>query len=123
MQCLMDHMVLNVKNDERMIDFYSKVMLFAPERLEEYRAGEAPFPSVRLNSDTIIDLFPIILETRKEISLKLGTMRATIVRRSVYLGHRQPKLVSYNCPDYIRISISFKALHLKACPMRSIAIN
>ena len=58
MQCLMDHIVLNVKNDERMIDFYSKVMMFAPERLEEYRAGEVPFPSVRLNSDTIIDLFP-----------------------------------------------------------------
>ena len=58
MQCLMDHIVLNVKNDEKMIDFYSKVMMFAPERLEEYRAGEVPFPSVRLNSDTIIDLFP-----------------------------------------------------------------
>ena len=58
MQCLMDHIVLNVKDDERMIDFYSKVMMFAPERLEEYRAGAAPFPSVRLNSDTIIDLFP-----------------------------------------------------------------
>ena len=58
MQCLMDHIVLNVKNEERMIDFYSKVMMFAPERLEEYHAGEVPFPSVRLNSDTIIDLFP-----------------------------------------------------------------
>ena len=58
MQCLMDHIVLNVKNDERMIDFYSKVIMLAPERLEEYRAGEVPFPSVRLNSDTIIDLFP-----------------------------------------------------------------
>jgi extradiol dioxygenase family protein len=32
--------------------------MFAPERLEEYRAGDVPFPSVRLNSDTIIDLFP-----------------------------------------------------------------
>jgi extradiol dioxygenase family protein len=27
-------------------------------RLEEYRAGDVPFPSVRLNTDTIIDLFP-----------------------------------------------------------------
>ena len=26
--------------------------------LQEYRAGMVPFPSVRLNSDTIIDLFP-----------------------------------------------------------------
>jgi catechol 2,3-dioxygenase-like lactoylglutathione lyase family enzyme len=58
MQCSMDHIVLNVEDDERMIDFYSKVLMLAPERLEEYRAGEVPFPSVRLNADTIIDLFP-----------------------------------------------------------------
>ena len=58
MQCLMDHIVLNVEDDEKMIAFYSKVLMLAPERLEEYRAGEVPFPSVRLNSETIIDLFP-----------------------------------------------------------------
>lgn len=58
MECLMDHIVLNVEDDEKMITFYSKVLLFAPERLDEYRRGEAPFPSVRLNADTIIDLFP-----------------------------------------------------------------
>ena len=58
MQCLMDHIVLNVEDDEKMIDFYKKVMMLVPERLEEYRAGKAPFLSVRLNSDTIIDLFP-----------------------------------------------------------------
>jgi catechol 2,3-dioxygenase-like lactoylglutathione lyase family enzyme len=58
MECLMDHIVLNVEDDEKMIVFYSKVLMFAPERLEEYRAGDVPFPSVRLNSDTIIDLFP-----------------------------------------------------------------
>ena len=58
MECLIDHIVLNMEDDEKMIDFYSKVLMFAPERLEEYRAGDVPFPSVRLNSDTIIDLFP-----------------------------------------------------------------
>lgn len=58
MECLMDHIVLNVEDDEKMIAFYSKVLMFAPERLEEYHAGEVPFPSVRLNSNTIIDLFP-----------------------------------------------------------------
>lgn len=58
MECLMDHIALNVEDDERMITFYSKVLLFAPERLEEYRKGDVPFPSVRLNADTIIDLFP-----------------------------------------------------------------
>jgi catechol 2,3-dioxygenase-like lactoylglutathione lyase family enzyme len=58
MQCLMDHIVLNVEDDEKMINFYSRVMMLVPERVEEYRAGNIPFPSVRLNPDTIIDLFP-----------------------------------------------------------------
>jgi len=58
MESLIDHIVLNVEDDEKMIDFYSKVIMFAPERVEEYRAGDVPFPSVRLNSNTIIDLFP-----------------------------------------------------------------
>ena len=58
MQCLMDHIVLNVEDDEKMIAFYSQVLMFPTERLDEYRAGKVPFPSVRLNADTIIDLFP-----------------------------------------------------------------
>ena len=58
MECLMDHIVLNVENEEKMMAFYSEVLQMPAERLEEYRAGEVPFPSVRLNSNTIIDLFP-----------------------------------------------------------------
>lgn len=58
MQGFMDHIVLNVEDDEKMIDFYSRVLMFPSERLDEYRAGKVPFPSVRLNADTIIDLFP-----------------------------------------------------------------
>ena len=58
MQCLMDHIVLNVEDDEKMMALYSQVLMLTPERLEEYRSGNVPFPSVRLNADTIIDLFP-----------------------------------------------------------------
>ena len=58
MQCFMDHIVLNVENEERMIEFYSEVLMLETERLEEYRQGQVPFPSVRLNPDTIIDIFP-----------------------------------------------------------------
>ena len=60
MQCTMDHIVLNVEDDEKMMDFYSKVLMLEAERLQEYRAGMVPFPSVRLNLDTIIDLFPVM---------------------------------------------------------------
>ena len=41
-----------------MIAFYSKLLRLPTERSVEYRAGKVPFPSVRLNTDTIIDLFP-----------------------------------------------------------------
>ena len=58
MQCSMDHIVLNVEDIEKMITFYSKVLLLETERLEEYHEGIVPFPSVRLSSETIIDLFP-----------------------------------------------------------------
>jgi len=58
MNCIMDHIVLNVEDDEKMIAFYSDVLQLPTERLEEYRAGDVPFPSVRLNPDTIIDFFP-----------------------------------------------------------------
>lgn len=57
MQCLLDHIVLNVEDGEKMIAFYTNVLQFPAERLEEYRTGQVPFPSIRLNPDTIIDLF------------------------------------------------------------------
>lgn len=55
---VMDHIVLNVEDDEEMIAFYHEVLRLPTERLEDYRAGDVPFPSLRLNADTIIDLFP-----------------------------------------------------------------
>ena len=54
----MDHIVLNVENMEEMIAFYREVLELQPERLDAYRSGKAPFPSVRINEQTIIDLFP-----------------------------------------------------------------
>ena len=58
MECSMDHIVLNVEDDEKMIAFYSNVLKMPNERLDAYRAGKVPFPSVRLNANTVIDLFP-----------------------------------------------------------------
>ena len=58
MKCLMDHIVLNVQDIDSMVTFYSHVLMLDTERLEEYRNGIVPFPSVRLNPETIIDLFP-----------------------------------------------------------------
>ena len=58
MKCSLDHIVLNVQHMETMLDFYTGVLMLASERLEAYRAGQAPFPSVRIDAHTIIDLFP-----------------------------------------------------------------
>jgi extradiol dioxygenase family protein len=58
MQCAMDHIVINVLDIHVMLSFYSDVVQLKAERLDEFRTGDVPFPSVRLNADTIIDLFP-----------------------------------------------------------------
>jgi catechol 2,3-dioxygenase-like lactoylglutathione lyase family enzyme len=54
----LDHIVLNVSDIDRSVKFYTEVLGLRPERLEEFRAGKVGFPSVRINNDTIIDLFP-----------------------------------------------------------------
>ena len=61
MEFLMDHIVLNIEDDEKMLSFYSNVLMMPVERMVEFQAGKVPFPSVRLNTDTIIDLFPKIM--------------------------------------------------------------
>ena len=58
MKGIMDHRVLNITDDDKMIAFYTEVLGLEPERVAAYREGKVPFPSVRLNPDTIIDLFP-----------------------------------------------------------------
>ncbi|MBD0742780.1 glyoxalase [Streptomyces sp. CBMA152] len=52
-----DHLVLNVQDVERALDFYTGPLGLEPVRVEEWRAGKVPFPSVRVNANTIIDLF------------------------------------------------------------------
>lgn len=43
------------------MDFYTKVVGLAPLRFAEFEAGQAPFPSVRVCEDSIIDLMPLEL--------------------------------------------------------------
>ena len=54
----MDHIVLNVKDMEAVLNFYINVLGLKPERLEEFRARKVGFPSIRVSTDTVIDLFP-----------------------------------------------------------------
>ncbi|MFB6834501.1 VOC family protein [Streptomyces hydrogenans] len=52
-----DHLVLNVTDVERSLAFYTGPLGLAPERVEEWRAGKVPFPSVRIDEGSVIDLF------------------------------------------------------------------
>jgi len=52
----LDHIVLCCADVERTLAWYTDVLGLAPVRLDEWRRGEAPFPSVRINDGTIIDL-------------------------------------------------------------------
>lgn len=53
----LDHMVLNCSDVERSLAYYTGTLGLAGERVDEWRRGEAPFPSVRVDDTTIIDLF------------------------------------------------------------------
>jgi catechol 2,3-dioxygenase-like lactoylglutathione lyase family enzyme len=51
-----DHVVLNVQDVERSLAFYCGPLGLEPVQAEEWRAGQVPFPSVRVTPETIIDL-------------------------------------------------------------------
>jgi catechol 2,3-dioxygenase-like lactoylglutathione lyase family enzyme len=53
-----DHVVVNTLNTEAMISFYCGELDLEPVRVDEWRAGEVLFPSVRVTPETLIDLFP-----------------------------------------------------------------
>ena len=54
----LDHIVLNVGDVERSLEFYTSVLGLRGERIEEFKQGRVGFPSVRINAETIIDLVP-----------------------------------------------------------------
>ena len=54
----LDHIVLNVGDIDRALQFYTGVLGLEGERVERFRSGKVGFPSVRITDGTIIDLFP-----------------------------------------------------------------
>jgi catechol 2,3-dioxygenase-like lactoylglutathione lyase family enzyme len=50
-----DHIVLRCADIERTLSWYIDVLGLGPERVDEWRLGEAPFPSARVDAGTIID--------------------------------------------------------------------
>lgn len=56
MQARLDHVVLWVEDPLRSLEFYERVVGLRAVRADEFREGKAPFPSVRISADAIIDL-------------------------------------------------------------------
>lgn len=52
----LDHIVLKCADVDTTLAWYLDVLGLQPVRLAEWRAGDAPFPSVRVDDGTILDL-------------------------------------------------------------------
>jgi catechol 2,3-dioxygenase-like lactoylglutathione lyase family enzyme len=53
-----DHLVLRVNDLDSALSFYTEALGLEPLRVDEFRRGEVPFPSVRISADSLIDLVP-----------------------------------------------------------------
>ena len=54
----LDHLVLVVADVERTVGWYQRFAGLAPVRFDEWRRGEVPFPSLRVDEAMIIDVIP-----------------------------------------------------------------
>jgi len=52
----LDHIVLRVADVERSLAWYQGRLGLVGERVDEWRRGDAPFPSLRIDPSTLIDL-------------------------------------------------------------------
>lgn len=53
----LDHIVIRCSDVEESLTFYVDLLGLEPVRVEQWRRGDIPFPSVRITPTTIIDLF------------------------------------------------------------------
>jgi catechol 2,3-dioxygenase-like lactoylglutathione lyase family enzyme len=53
-----DHLVLRCADVEKTLAWYVETLGLTPVRVDEWRRGAVPFPSVRVSAETIIDLVP-----------------------------------------------------------------
>jgi catechol 2,3-dioxygenase-like lactoylglutathione lyase family enzyme len=54
----LDHIVLVVSDVERALGWYGRHAGLTGVRVDEWRQGAAPFPSLRVDDSTIIDVIP-----------------------------------------------------------------
>lgn len=54
-----DHIVLRVKDPVASVEWYANKLGLEPCRLEEFKEGKVPFPSVRITPTFLIDFMPV----------------------------------------------------------------
>jgi catechol 2,3-dioxygenase-like lactoylglutathione lyase family enzyme len=54
-----DHLVLWVADPLRSVEFYERLLGASGVRVDPFRVGQVPFPSVRITDDMLIDLMPM----------------------------------------------------------------
>lgn len=59
----LDHIVLRVADAEASVAWYLQKLGLAPERFQQWRGGGVPFPSVRVDATTVIDLLEVKAES------------------------------------------------------------
>src|SRR5690348_1899850 len=111
----LDHLVLNVTDAESSLTFYEGLGLPA-ERADAYRAGTVPFPSVRINDTTIIDLFPPSLHHAKidgnnvnhfcfVVDADTDGLREKLIALGMHIAHEDPNNFGargYGASFYVR---------------------
>lgn len=53
-----DHVVILCSDIDRTLVWWQQELGLGPVRIDEWRSGGAPFPSLRLNASTIVDFLP-----------------------------------------------------------------
>ncbi len=90
-ETMMDHVVLEVRDVRASVSYYESLLGFETVRLAEFLAGGAPFASVRVNGETIIDLFPKALWKLKSRPGNPNHLCFTMERKQVEALKRRMK--------------------------------
>jgi catechol 2,3-dioxygenase-like lactoylglutathione lyase family enzyme len=99
----LDHLVLVVGDVDRALDWYGRHAGLAGVRVDEWRAGDVPFPSLRVDESTIIDLVPglspgdgrghldhlcLVVDSRAELDALASDPQLEVVDRGPRFGAR-----------------------------------
>jgi catechol 2,3-dioxygenase-like lactoylglutathione lyase family enzyme len=104
---LLDHVVLEVRDAETSARFYGRILGLPAVRLEDFRAGDAPFVSARVNPQTVIDFFPPAMWRNRRRSANPNHFCITMAARAVRALKR--RLAKDGIPIARRLRRSFGA--------------